>query len=105
MGAVPRPRKTPWARSAFWLYTIRIVAVEAGLSATQLQQGLKVRGIESRRFWQPLHRSPAHRDSKVIGGAVAERLHGEMLSIPCSCGLTRYQQSRVIQAITGALRQ
>ncbi len=97
--AMPEAR---WARSAFWLYTIRVLEKEAGITAAGLQEGLKGLGIESRRFWQPLHLSPAHGHSKMIGGAIAERLYGEMLSIPCSCGLTRSQQSRVIEAVTGA---
>ena len=57
---------------------------------------LAAAGIATRPFWQPLHLSPAFRGATCLGGAVAEQLHREVLSLPCSCGLTEAQQERVI---------
>ena len=60
-------------------------------------------GIETKPFWQPLHLSPAHRESPCLGGKVAARLYRELLSLPCSCGLSPADQERVIGAIREAL--
>lgn len=92
-----------WARSAFWLYSLRIDESRAACSARALRTGLRAAGIESRGFWQPMHRSPAHAGAQVLGGAVAEQLHRECLSIPCSSGLGEEEQERVIDAIRGFL--
>jgi dTDP-4-amino-4,6-dideoxygalactose transaminase len=64
-----------------------------------LLRGLDTDGIQTRPLWQPLHRSPAHAGAEAIGGAVAERLWAESLSLPCSPGLTDAEQARVIAAV------
>jgi perosamine synthetase len=101
-GLSPMP-EAPWARSAFWLYTIRLDETEAACGARELRRRLRTAGAESRLFWQPLHRSPAHAGAQTLGGAAAERLHRELLSLPCSCGLSEAAQERVIEAIRESL--
>jgi perosamine synthetase len=92
-----------WAESAFWLYSIRVAEQSARLGSRELRARLARAGIETRCFWQPLHRSPAHAGAPCLGGAVAERLHREVLSLPCSCGLSVDDQDRVIAAIRSSL--
>jgi dTDP-4-amino-4,6-dideoxygalactose transaminase len=92
-----------WAESAFWLYSIRVDEAAAGLGSRELRDRLARAGIEARCFWQPMHLSPAHAGAPCLGGAVAERLYREILSLPCSCGLTPDDQDRVIAAIKSAL--
>ena len=43
--------------------------------------------------------SPAHAGSEVIGGAVAESLGAECLSLPCSVDLSDAQAARVVALI------
>ena len=100
IGVMP---EAAWAESAFWLYSIRVDQEAAGLGSRALRDRLARAGIESRCFWQPLHLSPAHAGAPCLGGAVAERLHREILSLPCSCGLTPDDQDRVIAAVKSAL--
>ncbi len=95
--------EAPWTESAFWLYTIRIDPAAARQDRDALRAHLRRAGIETRAFWQPLHLSPAHAGAACLGGAVAETLQREMLSLPCSCGLTESDQARVIAAIREAL--
>ncbi len=92
-----------WADSAFWLYSIRVDEAAAGISSRELRARLGRAGIETRSFWQPLHLSPAHAGAPCLGGAVAERLYREVLSLPCSCGLAAEDQDRVIAAVKAAL--
>lgn len=100
IGVMP---EAEWAESAFWIYSIRVDREAAGLGSRALRDRLAGAGIESRCFWQPMHLSPAHEGAPCLGGAVAERLHREILSLPCSCGLTPDDQDRVIAAVKSAL--
>ncbi len=93
----------PWAKSAFWLYSIRIDPARATCDSRELRRRLRAAGIDTRFFWQPLHLSPAHAGAEILGGEVAERLHGEVLSLPCSTGLSEAAQSRVIAALRDSL--
>lgn len=95
-------REAEWAESIYWLCTIRVDPQRFGISSRQLQQRLAARRIEARPLWQPLHLSPAHHGATAVGGAVAEQLAAEALSLPSSPGLTREQQDRVIAAIVAA---
>jgi perosamine synthetase len=86
--------QAPWARSSWWLPT---VLVRGG--SRPLLRALAAEGIQTRPIWQPLHRSRAHARAEAIGGAVADRLAAESLSLPCSPGLSEADQERVIAAV------
>ncbi|MEO5338002.1 MAG: LegC family aminotransferase [Magnetospirillum sp. WYHS-4] len=90
-----------WAESVFWLSTVRIDAKAFGMDRKAVGVALAARGIETRPLWQPMHRSPAHAGARTLGGAVAERLQGESLSLPSSCGMTEEHQERVVKALVG----
>ena len=93
-----------WADSSFWLFTIKIDPLQFGMDSRALLKVLDEQQIQSRPLWQPLHLSKAHAGAPVMGGAVAEALNRDCLSLPCSVGLTSEQQQRVIAAIRGAQR-
>jgi len=103
LGSVPGitvMREADWAASVFWMYTILVDANQFGTSSRELMRELAEKGIETRPLWQPLHVSPAHRDCQCVGGgAVAERLNRDGLSLPCSVGLTVAEQKRVIDGV------
>ena len=84
-----------WARSAFWLYTIRIDPVEYGADSRTILRALAAAGIQSRPLWQPLHRSAPHRD-EAVDAPIADVLYREALSLPSSVGLACEDQERVI---------
>lgn len=60
-------------------------------------------GIQARPVWAPLSRQPCHAGARRWGGAVADRIAAEGLSLPCSVGLSESQQDRVLAALAGAL--
>lgn len=97
-------REAPWAQSTFWLYTVLVDEARAGLDSRALLRGLAAQRIQSRPLWQPLHQSPAHRGAQVVGGEVAERLHRQALSLPCSTSLTGQAWQRVAAALEVLLR-
>jgi perosamine synthetase len=92
-------REAPWARSAFWMFTLLVDAAAYGMNSRQLLRWLAERKIQSRPLWQPLHQSPAHRGAQAYKCEVAERLHRDALSLPCSVGLTAAEQQKVIDSI------
>lgn len=92
-------RIAPGAISACWLSTILVDEEKAGISSRELHMKLLEEGIQTRPLWQPMHLSPAHRQSQMLGGMVAERLWRQGLSLPSSTGLTLQDQRTVIASI------
>jgi perosamine synthetase len=95
-------REASWARSAFWMYTVLVHPRMAGVTSRRLLQLLSKAGIQTRPLWQPLHLSAAHRGAFATDCSVAERLHRQALSLPCSVGLSGDAQTRVVAALTHA---
>jgi perosamine synthetase len=100
-GIRPMPHAA-WAESVFWLYTVLVDEAEFGCGSRTLLRYLAEHRIQSRPLWQPLHRSPAHAGALCLGGTVADRLHRDALSLPCSTGLAPTEQARVIDAVLAA---
>ncbi len=95
--------EAPWARSAWWMYTVLLDHAECGMDSRALMRALAEREIQTRPLWQPLHRSPAHAGSPPTACPVAERLNRVALSLPCSVGLDAASQARVIAAVRDVL--
>jgi perosamine synthetase len=105
--AVPGVSSMPeaqWARSIRWLYTILVDEKSCRTDSRALLRDLAAVGIQTRPLWQPLHRSPAHSGATALGAEVAERLNRQALSLPCSVGLSRDDQRRVIDEILKSVR-
>jgi perosamine synthetase len=98
------PTEASWARSNWWMYAVRVQESDFGRDSRALMRHLAERRIETRPLWMPLHLSPAYRDACNLGGRVAEKVHREALSLPCSVGLTESDQARVIEAVRAACR-
>jgi perosamine synthetase len=96
IGAMP---ESPRTHSAFWMYTVTIDQELYGVDRRSLMDRFAAAGIQTRPLWQPLHRSAAHAWAPAAPCPVADRLHRNALSLPCSVGLTSQQQERVIGAL------
>ncbi|HEX7589658.1 MAG TPA: LegC family aminotransferase, partial [Demequinaceae bacterium] len=102
LGAVPGLSclgEAPWARATFWMSVVRVDREAFGADSRALLRALEARRIQTRPLWQPIHLSRPHVGSTRLGGDVAERLHRDCLTLPCSVGLTEEQQSRVIDGV------
>jgi len=97
-------REAAWARSNFWMYTILIDQEAYGEDSRAVLWRLAKEDIQARPLWQPMHQSPACQTYQVLGGEVADRLHRDGLTLPCSAGLTVDDQTRVINAIRSRVR-
>ena len=94
-----------WALSTYWMFTVLIDKDEYGMDSRELLERLGDVKIQARPLWQPMHRSPAHTGSYAVAGSVAERINRDALSLPCSVGLSKADQMRVIDAIKGWARR
>ena len=101
IGIVPM-REAEWAHSIFWMFTVLIDEARFGSSWRALLRHLHAAKIQTRPLWEPLHRSKAHSGCQAYDCEIADHLHAQALSLPCSVGLTAEQQERVIAAIHGA---
>ena len=93
------PEEANWAFSTFWMYTILVNEKFAHVTSRELLRELHARKIQTRPLWQPMHHSPAHRNSFSGACPNADRLHQHALSLPCSVGLTPEAQESLIGAI------
>jgi perosamine synthetase len=91
--------EAPGVRSTFWMSVVRVDPKSFGCDSRTLLKTLEARRIQTRPLWQPIHLSRAHAGAKAVGGAVAEDLNRECLTLPCSVGLTEEQQTRVIEGV------
>lgn len=100
--------EAPWARSTFWLSTIRVdpatvrPAARAGDSRTLLA-AMTAEGIQCRPLWQPLHESAAFPGAESFDVEDAEAVHRQALSLPSSSGLSDADQTRVIAVLRSTL--
>lgn len=94
------PEEANWAFSTFWMYTILIDDVESGISSREILGCLADVKIQTRPLWQPMHRSPAHRDYRGGNYSISDRLYSQALSLPCSVGLSVFEQQQVIDALS-----
>ena len=102
--AQPR-RRRKWAHGTCWLHTILVDAGHYGRdSREKLLRLLTAQQIQTRPLWQPMHRSPSLADCPRTPCPVADRLHRDALSLPCSVGLDAASQNRVIAAVESAAR-
>jgi perosamine synthetase len=96
---------SPQVHCTFWMNTIRVTAAEFGKTSRELLEALRLRGIQTRGLWQPMHQSPAHAECESVVRGVADQLFAECLNLPSSVGLTAADIERVCDAIreqTGA---
>ena len=99
---VTLPGEAPWARSTFWLYTIR-VAPPARRTSRELIADLDGAGIEARPVWAPIHEQVPYRGSRTFGLEHSNAIYRSAVSLPSSVDLTAEDQDRVIAAVRGAL--
>ena len=97
-GIVPM-RQASWAKSTFWMYTVLIKEEKFGINSRHLLQALAAHKIQCRPLWQPIHKSPAHALSHAGELPVSEQLSKEALNLPCSVGLSKDAQQKVINHV------
>lgn len=91
--------EAPWAKSAWWLYTILVDGSQYGMDSRSLLKHLETAGVQTRPLWEPMHLSRAHHGDNSYDCPTAEKLFLQALSLPSSVGLTPSQQDYVIDRV------
>jgi perosamine synthetase len=93
------PKHADWAASNCWLYALLIDAKRFGSGSRKVAQRLKLKSIETRPFWRPVHQQVPFAECQAYRIEVADQLYAEGLSLPCSVGLSAEQQDYVIEEL------
>jgi perosamine synthetase len=97
-GLTPPP-EMPWARSVFWMYAL-LVDDAFGLTRDELMRALAHRGVETRRFFVPVHCQPIYSELyDATAYPVAEGLGRRGLYLPSGVGLSNDEIDHVAQMV------
>lgn len=99
VSAFPQP---PDSESECWFSGL-VVDSPPRPPVAELRARLKTHGIDARPFWMPMHLQPSFSSAPRTAMPVCEALWPRLLTLPCSTGLTRDDQQRVIDALRDAL--
>jgi len=97
-GITPMGEAT-WATSIYWMYTILVDETTYVMDSRNLMNKLQEKKIQTRPIWQPIHLSLVHRGAFLSDCSISERLNAGALSLPCSIGLGKLDQRRVIKLL------
>jgi perosamine synthetase len=99
------PPKANWAKNVYWMYGI-LIEKEFGLRKEEVMEKLKQKGVETRSFFNPMHKQPVYQkqDERFpqSGGSypIAEELFEKGLYLPSSSSLTETQIKKIVETIT-----
>ena len=97
------PPRAQFAEPSRWLYSILIDPLSCGIDRQEMLGRLEAKRIQSRPLWAPIHRQPMYLGAPCLGGKVAEHLFATGLSLPCSVGLGKLEQERVVDCLCESL--
>jgi perosamine synthetase len=93
------PPEASWARNVYWVYGV-VVETAFGISRKELQQGLREMNIETRRFFDPVHRQPILKHLRMQGAYPHSiELADNGLYLPSYIGMTEDVIERVARAV------
>ncbi|ABK43088.1 DegT/DnrJ/EryC1/StrS aminotransferase [Magnetococcus marinus MC-1] len=91
-----------WAKSAWWFSGV--VVDRPPQRQEHLRAQLRQLGVDARPFWKPIHQQAPYRNAPVSATPVVDGLWWQILTLPCSCGLTEQDQQRVIDGVRQVLK-
>lgn len=102
LSGVELMHEASWARSIFWLYTVRFV--DGGVARRNgVLDALNSAGIEARPLWRPSHLLPMYAAAERYHLDHTERIYETAVSLPSSPGLTEVEQELVVTIMKGRL--
>ena len=84
-----------YGRSSRWLSVCIVDPDLFGTDRESIRLALEAENIESRPVWKPMHLQPVFKDSRVVGGSVAEELFDKGLCLPSGLNLSTKDQERI----------
>ncbi|EIM64656.1 aminotransferase class I/II-fold pyridoxal phosphate-dependent enzyme [Desulfobacter postgatei] len=87
------PPNAKWARNIYWLYSILVDEKEFGISAVELGERLKIKSIETRPLFPPIHQQPIYDTKQIL--PVCEKISKSGLSLPSSANIRKNEIHRI----------
>jgi len=107
LGSIPGVEFMPeahYGRSNRWLTVILITPEEFGADRESIQLALEAENIEARPMWKPMHLQPVFKNTRCIGGKVAEDVFNRGLCLPSGTAMKEEDLDRVISVILSCKR-
>ena len=96
--------EAPWGRHTRWLTALTIDPSRFGADREAVRLALEEQNIEARPVWKPMHRQPAFKGCRSVGGAVADELFERGLCLPSGSNLTEEDLARVVAIVRKVCR-
>jgi perosamine synthetase len=95
------PPQLPWAQSVYWMYALTLTN-NSPITKNELRKQLKLKGVDTRDFFYPLHTQPILKRFRRIGDRfpVSDFASKNGFYVPSGLAITKEQ----IQAVARALR-
>ncbi|MEM2990603.1 MAG: DegT/DnrJ/EryC1/StrS family aminotransferase, partial [Halobacteria archaeon] len=87
----------PWAKCVYWLYSILIDYKKLGITRDELSEKLENNGIETRKFFYPLHEMPLYQKYAKLSHIISSKISHMGLSLPSGTKLTEEDISYIIR--------
>jgi dTDP-4-amino-4,6-dideoxygalactose transaminase len=87
--------ESPWARSNFWFYTLKVPAK----SKNSLMSFLLDKSIQVRPVWKPMTSLPMYKKSQSYHIENAVTIYNTCINLPCSVDLRKDEIMRVADSI------
>jgi len=87
------PPNAQWAKNIYWLYSILIDEKEFGMSSVELGSRLKIKSIETRPLFPPIHQQPIYDTKQHL--SVCEKISESGLSLPSSVNINKDEINRI----------
>jgi len=89
----------PWGKCIYWLYSILIDPEKIRILRDDLAEKLEERGIETRRFFYPLHEMPIYQKYAIDAYPVSSRISKQGLNLPSSVKLLEDEVKYIAQKL------
>jgi perosamine synthetase len=100
------PESTEYSTNANWVFPI-LLTEDSPFNAAELQEKLRDSGVDTRRFFCPIHLQPLVKnyDIAAIGDfPVSENLWRNGLYLPCGVGTLDSEVDQVVEALLSAIK-
>ena len=95
--------RTAWAESACWFSGITLQS-DKFPSIDEICKQLHLRGVDARKFWQPVHKQPMFLSAIKSAVKNSEDISKKILTLPCSTQLKIEDQLYVVRAVKDILQ-
>jgi perosamine synthetase len=100
------PERTEYSSNANWVFPI-LLTDASPLNAAELQEKLRASGVDTRRFFCPIHLQPLVRDYDFAANGdfpISENLWRNGLYLPCGVGTLDSEVEQVVEALLSAIK-